>query len=144
MVKRRTQTFVNVRRSGLPRVARAILAACSRGRHVVTFSGPLGAGKSTLIRAIGRLLGVRKMPSPTYVLVRSIRLRRRTFARLVHADLYRLRRGTDLAPLGLSEELMDPGALVLIEWPERAKLTPGVRVQLFGAGDRRTVRIRVR
>jgi tRNA threonylcarbamoyladenosine biosynthesis protein TsaE len=109
---------------------------------VVVFSGPLGAGKSTLIRVLGRRLGIARLPSPTYVLVRHAKPKRGPFKRLVHADLYRLPKGSSLVPLGLTEDLTDPDALVLIEWPERAKkLTPDVRVQLSGSGNRRTIRI---
>lgn len=79
--------------------------------------GPLGAGKSTLARAIGRGAGHHgPMPSPTFNLV----FRYATpLGPLVHVDLYRLRSAEEALGLGW-DELFDDGALVLVEWPQRA------------------------
>lgn len=80
--------------------------------------GPLGAGKSTLARAIGRGGGVEPpMPSPTFNLVYGYELA--GGARLLHFDLYRLRTPGEVAALGW-EEVGDRDALAVIEWPERA------------------------
>lgn len=138
-VKTHPARFPRTTRADLPRVARSVLARCTRGRHVVGLSGPLGSGKSTLARAIGRILGVRHLPSPTYVLVRSSRIRGGRFSALIHADLYRLPQGRHLQNLGLAEAFSDPAALVLVEWPERdAGFRPPVRVRCVISGARRT------
>jgi tRNA threonylcarbamoyl adenosine modification protein YjeE len=84
---------------------------------VISLSGPLGAGKSVLARAIGEGAGVRElMPSPTYTLLQRYAADR---CELVHLDLYRIERPDELWELGWAQL---PGAsdLVLIEWPERA------------------------
>jgi len=80
--------------------------------------GPLGAGKSTLARAVARGAGVEgHLPSPTYNLL--FRYPARGGRELIHLDLYRLRDPEELFELGW-EELGAPGEVVLVEWPERA------------------------
>ena len=86
---------------------------------VIALSGPLGAGKSVLARAIGRGAGVEvPMPSPSYNLL----LRYPTERKLdvVHLDLYRIESQEELWELGWSE-LGAPNEIVLVEWPERAE-----------------------
>jgi tRNA threonylcarbamoyl adenosine modification protein YjeE len=81
----------------------------------VALEGDLGAGKSSLARAICRGLGVEgPIPSPTYALAH-----RYDGARIavVHADWYRLRSADELEQIGW-EELID-GAAALVEWADR-------------------------
>ena len=78
-------------------------------------SGPIGAGKSTLARAMLRALGVDgAIRSPTYTLVERYPIA--TQAEAWHLDLYRIAMPNELECLGLDEECV---ALWLIEWPER-------------------------
>ena len=95
------------------------LAALLRGRGVVlALHGDLGAGKTTFVQALAAALGVeRPVTSPTFTLVGEYPLP--GGGRLVHADLYRLRPGTDLESIGF-DEYLNSGALVAIEWAERA------------------------
>ncbi len=94
----------------------ARIAGLLRPGDAVLLSGPLGAGKSALARAILRALGVAgPVPSPTFTLVQ---LYETPGLMVRHFDLYRIERELDLAELGLEEALMD-GA-ILVEWPERA------------------------
>lgn len=84
---------------------------------LVTLSGDLGAGKTTLAQAICRGYGVREpVTSPTYALVQEYE---GTRSRVYHLDLYRLRDASELHNLGWHEIVAAP-ALVLVEWPERA------------------------
>ena len=84
----------------------------------VGLSGPLGAGKSVLARAIGAGAGVEgKMPSPTFTLLQAYPAR--GGRRLVHLDLYRIDSPDDLWELGWSQ-LPGDVEIVLVEWPERA------------------------
>lgn len=84
---------------------------------VVTISGELGAGKTTLVKAICRGYGVtEQVTSPTFTLVHQYGAERST---VYHVDLYRVSDPRDLTNLGWDEMLADD-ALVLIEWPEHA------------------------
>jgi tRNA threonylcarbamoyl adenosine modification protein YjeE len=84
----------------------------------IGLSGPLGAGKSVLARAIGAGAGVSDpMPSPSYTLVRTYE--GRDGRRVLHLDLYRIGSPDEVDELGWSQ-VGDVGDIVLVEWPERA------------------------
>jgi tRNA threonylcarbamoyl adenosine modification protein YjeE len=85
---------------------------------VIGCSGELGSGKTTLIQAICRGLGARELAtSPTYALVHHYETARGR--PVYHADCYRLRSPDEARDLGFDDMVRD-GAIVLIEWPERA------------------------
>lgn len=84
---------------------------------VLLFEGDLGAGKTTLIKAIARGLGVdQPATSPTYALVHHYEGRR---GAVYHLDCYRLKHADEAADLDW-ETLLRDGDALLIEWPERA------------------------
>lgn len=85
---------------------------------LVTLAGDLGAGKTTLVQAICRGLGVTEpVTSPTFALVHEYSA---PSGSVVHSDLYRIESPADVMALGLDDSLADPSTIVLIEWPERA------------------------
>ena len=94
-----------------------IAAALAPG-DLLTLSGDLGAGKTTFARALIRHLAGDQtvgVPSPTFTLMQAYELPRFS---LVHADLYRLSGPGELAELGFED--IAPGAVTLLEWPDRA------------------------
>lgn len=88
--------------------------------HVWLLSGELGAGKTTLVQALGQVLGVTSdITSPTFSLQKIHPLRGQPWERLVHLDAYRLKALTEIAALELPEYIADLSSLVVVEWPER-------------------------
>lgn len=103
------------------------LAARLAAGDAVLLSGDLGAGKTTLARAvIEALTGETDIPSPTYTLVQSYDTN--TGLDLVHADLYRIEDAGELEELGLDEAWTD--GIALIEWPDRLAERPGDRLEI--------------
>ena len=97
-------------------VAAALAPVLSPGR-VIALTGDLGAGKTTFMQGLGFALGVqRPVTSPTFTL--SVEYPTPRF-KLVHMDLYRLSGPDDLLAIGFAEYL-ESGAVVAVEWPERA------------------------
>ena len=96
----------------------ARIAAQLRPGDVVALSGGLGAGKTTLARAIIAALGhAGEVPSPSFAIIElyeppSVRLP------LVHADFYRLKDPSEAEEIGLDD--YRDGAALLAEWPDHA------------------------
>jgi tRNA threonylcarbamoyladenosine biosynthesis protein TsaE len=100
------------------RAIAARAAEASRKGGVIHLEGDLGAGKTTFARALLAALGVgERIKSPTYSLIESYRA---GDLDAHHLDLYRIADAGELEWLGLGD-LWTPGALVLIEWPERGR-----------------------
>lgn len=118
----------------------ASLATHTRPGDVIALYGDLGAGKTTLARAlIRRLAGPdTEAPSPTFTLVQTYRTARLA---IWHFDLYRLESPGEARELGMDEAV---DGLCLIEWPERlGQYLPSARleVRLSFDGDGRIARL---
>jgi tRNA threonylcarbamoyladenosine biosynthesis protein TsaE len=115
------------------------LAPLLQPGDLVLIEGDLGAGKTTFTQGLARALGVTEaVTSPTFVLM-SIYPTTAGFD-LVHVDVYRLDRLSEVVDLALPE-LLDDGAVVVVEWGERAApALPGerlvVRIGEVAAGGR--------
>jgi tRNA threonylcarbamoyladenosine biosynthesis protein TsaE len=122
------------------------IGAEARTPMVIALRGDLGAGKSTLARAIARGAGIRgDVPSPTFNLV--FRYETPHGVSLHHLDLYRLEDPDEVWELGWADLGADIHDLVVIEWPERAEaLLPSPRweVEIREAGDPGTRRVSAR
>jgi tRNA threonylcarbamoyladenosine biosynthesis protein TsaE len=95
----------------------AALAAVLRAGDIVILSGELGAGKTACARGMGRTLGADDaVTSPTFLIMRQHELA--SGGLLLHLDAYRLSGPDDVEELGLFE-LLDRGAMAVIEWGER-------------------------
>jgi len=112
---------------------------------VVALHGELGAGKTTLVRAMCGALGVRDLDavtSPTFAVLHEYDT---PTGVVVHADLYRLRNSAELEQLGW-DELLSRALVTFVEWPERAHgYLPGHAIHVWlahisGDAERRMVR----
>ncbi len=95
-----------------------LLAQAKPSHAVLYLHGEIGAGKSTLARALLRELGVTgPIKSPTYTLIERYSLGKGEAA---HLDLYRIASASELDFLGL-DEVAENTLLWLVEWPERGQ-----------------------
>ena len=105
---------------------------------VFAFNGEMGAGKTTFINALSRVLGVDEDPtsSPSFAIINEYRSS--TTAELIyHFDLYRLENLDEAFDIGV-EDYLDSGAICFLEWPERiADILPDdtVRVDIAEQPD---------
>jgi tRNA threonylcarbamoyladenosine biosynthesis protein TsaE len=121
----------------LPAAAQQLASAiAASGQSVVAFEGEMGAGKTTLIRALCATLGVADdVSSPTFTLVNEYRDGQDQ--PVYHFDFYRIDAEEEAARLGTAE-YFDSGYLCLVEWPTRvAGLLPAthLRVELAVTGS---------
>jgi tRNA threonylcarbamoyladenosine biosynthesis protein TsaE len=108
------------------------------GGEIILLDGPLGAGKTVLVKGIAHALGIdeEEVTSPSFTLVNPHPGR----LLLYHIDLYRLDEGASAAhAVDLDEILTDEKAVVVIEWAERLGHYPlpenVLRVSISGDGD---------
>ena len=128
----------------------AALATRLAPGDLLLLEGPLGAGKTTLVRGLVAGLGgdPAEVCSPTFVLLETYEVSAGAISRVHHADLYRLR-GRPTAPwdeVGLTDALDDPAAVTAVEWPESWSWPGGpgcrvLRVRLAHAGEGRTAEV---
>ena len=115
------------------------LAATRPGQAVVHLHGDLGAGKSTLARALLRELGVQgAIRSPTYTLVERYPV---PGGEAWHLDLYRIGDAAELDFLGLDDAV---ATLWLVEWPEKAGSAlpvADVCIELASSGNGRSAEL---
>lgn len=114
--------------ASLPTVAQQLATAITESScAVVAFEGEMGAGKTTLIRALCAALGVEDdVSSPTFALVNEYRDGRGQ--PIYHFDFYRIDSEEEATRMGVAE-YFDSGYLCLVEWPGRvAGLLPPQRL----------------
>ncbi len=101
--------------SEIEQVAQKIVSHLSQ--KVVLFNGEMGAGKTTLIKEIVKVLGVvENTGSPTYVIVNEYKSN--IHHKIYHFDAYRLKSEQEAYDMGF-DEYLDSGYYCFVEWPER-------------------------
>lgn len=108
-------TTRTVREPELPALAGELLAGLRPGA-VIWLQGPLGAGKTTLARALVRACGAGQASSPTFALAHR---HESSAGPVFHLDCYRLRHAGEAE--ALEWEAFEQAALLLVEWPERGE-----------------------
>ncbi|RDI94762.1 tRNA (adenosine(37)-N6)-threonylcarbamoyltransferase complex ATPase subunit type 1 TsaE [Meiothermus sp. QL-1] len=105
---------------------------------LVLLTGPVGAGKTTLVKFMAEALGFRGgVTSPTYTLIHEYPTPQ---GLLVHIDAYRLEEQEELYRLGL-EDYLPEARLVLVEWGRPEVFPDSLEVRLTPVGEERQVEL---
>jgi len=101
----------------------------TKGKKLLAFSGPMGAGKTTIIKAVCRALGAEDtVSSPTFTLVNEYETVSGEI--LYHIDFYRIKKKEEVLDFGI-EEYFFSGSYCLMEWPELiGEILPGETVKI--------------
>jgi tRNA threonylcarbamoyladenosine biosynthesis protein TsaE len=123
----------------------SVLGRMLNGQEVICLEGELGTGKTSLIQAIGRALGVTApITSPTFTLVNEYGGRDVT---IYHVDLYRLHGAEEIVQAGIDGCFYSHG-ICLVEWAEKARaLLPAEYLYItlqHAGGDRRHITVHAR
>lgn len=108
--------YKNLDIRGVKELAETLALEAGGRDMVIGLTGDLGAGKTVFVQAFGKALGIKKITSPTFIVVASHRLPDLDF---YHIDFYRLRSQSELNPLGIFEIISSSKRIVLIEWVDR-------------------------
>lgn len=110
-------TSITYTLNDIPEVAKKLKQKLSDCR-IITFTGPLGAGKTTLIKELLRQWGVKEtITSPTFAYLNIYENTEGT--KFYHFDLYRLEGLNHFLEAGFDEYLSIANSRVIIEWPEQ-------------------------
>lgn len=126
-----------IKETDLDQVAEKILEKVdkvkSKKAKVIALYGDLGAGKTTLTKQILKILSPKSTTkSPTFIIMRRFDVKYKKINTLIHIDAYRLKNEEELLKLGFKEILMNPQALIILEWPEIvSKILPRNTVHVF-------------
>jgi tRNA threonylcarbamoyladenosine biosynthesis protein TsaE len=141
----RVPTELRIATGGAMRDLGRELATRLRAGDLVILTGPLGAGKTTLVQGIGAGLGVRgPVTSPTFVIARVHPVLAGSGPALVHADAYRLGSVSEVDDLDLDADMAT--AVTVVEWGEGlaeglAEDRLEISIQPDPDSDTRTVRV---
>ena len=123
----------------IPELLEQLIVAMQLSRCII-FDAPMGAGKTTLIRALCLRLGTQdQVNSPTFSIINHYKTTRGE--NIYHMDWYRLNSVHDAIEAGVEDCLQETDAYQFIEWPERAyELLPKphwhIRIEMIDADTR--------
>jgi len=133
MIKRRKEFGLN----DIKTIASELIKE-SEGNNIWLFFGDIGTGKTTIIKSICELLGVRQMVnSPTFSLINEYLSSSKK--KIYHFDLYRIKNEKEIFEIGTTE-YFDSEELCLVEWPKKLgmyKPTKYFQVELFHESDQK-------
>jgi tRNA threonylcarbamoyladenosine biosynthesis protein TsaE len=126
----------------IPEAVRKLLKY-SPGSRIFAFYGSMGAGKTTIIKAICKSLGATGLiSSPTFTIINEYR--RKSDSALYHIDLYRIKKAVELYDIGI-EEYLSGNSYCFIEWPGMVEdMMPdgSIRVDItVGDNEQRILRV---
>ncbi|MBA3901912.1 MAG: tRNA (adenosine(37)-N6)-threonylcarbamoyltransferase complex ATPase subunit type 1 TsaE [Bacteroidetes bacterium] len=118
-----TQRIVEVEQlKDLPKAALELVAFLGDNKFILLFGG-MGAGKTTFVKAIGKVLSIQdNISSPSFSIVNEYRTSKNEI--IYHFDFYRIKNESEAFDIGF-EDYLYSGNLCIIEWPEKvSKLLP--------------------
>jgi len=132
-------TILCKNKSELPEVAKEIIEIC-KNYAIWVFEGAMGAGKTTLIKAICKHLGVTdEVQSPTFAIVNEYKSSDKT---IYHFDFYRLKSEQEAYDIGYEEYFYAQNAYCFVEWASKIKnLLPDryveIAIEVLGKEERK-------
>jgi len=100
-------------------IAKNLVQSLTSGT-TICLVGTLASGKTTFTQGLGQALGLSRVTSPTYMIMREYGVSGHShIKRLFHLDLYRLNSAEEIKAFDLEEIWSDPQNLIVIEWPEK-------------------------
>jgi tRNA threonylcarbamoyladenosine biosynthesis protein TsaE len=89
------------------------------GGEILALVGDLGSGKTTFMQGLGKTLGIERIVSPTFILMRTYQSDKTIY----HLDLYRLEKNVEqeLKNIGATDFWGKPDNIVIVEWADRAR-----------------------
>jgi tRNA threonylcarbamoyladenosine biosynthesis protein TsaE len=116
------QFLEEIKTSNLQQFHAAVLklAQSFSDRSVVALAGPMGAGKTEFVKCLTLSQGIQGAASPTFAIHHRYQNQHQVFE---HLDLYRLKNEDELETTGFWDFFSEPQGLILIEWPEKMRLS---------------------
>lgn len=109
--------------------------------RVLALYGDLGAGKTAFTKMLAKELGIaEEVTSPTFVVMKRYDIEEGPWGSLVHIDAYRLESEEELLVLGFQKWLLDPRALIVIEWADKIESllpTDSIKLRFALEGEKR-------
>jgi tRNA threonylcarbamoyladenosine biosynthesis protein TsaE len=114
-------TFISTSFEETREIAENLVQKLKQGA-IFCLYGDLAAGKTTFAQGIGKYLGVDRVVSPTFMIMRQYPVTNHPAIKtFFHLDLYRLDSLEEIRAFDLEEIWSDPENLLVIEWPEKLK-----------------------
>ncbi len=125
-------TFVSTSYEETRQIAEKFINKLEKGTTLCLY-GELAAGKTTFTQGIGKALGIERLVSPTFLIMRQYPVTSHPIIKtLFHLDLYRLDSIEDIKAFDVEEIWSSPENLLVIEWPEKFKdFFPKERFDIF-------------
>ncbi|PIS08850.1 tRNA (adenosine(37)-N6)-threonylcarbamoyltransferase complex ATPase subunit type 1 TsaE [Candidatus Beckwithbacteria bacterium CG10_big_fil_rev_8_21_14_0_10_34_10] len=127
--KKEKNTFISASEKETRKIA-GILKKKFKKNRLACLYGPLGSGKTTFVKGLGKALKVKdRVSSPTFLLMKEYKGKG---FNLIHLDCYKIESVKDLKSFDLEELLKDKKNIVVIEWAEKVdKILPKNRVNIY-------------
>ena len=125
-------TFISTSYEETREIAKKFADKLEKGTTICLY-GELAAGKTTFTQGIGQSIGIDRLVSPTFLIMRQYPVTNHPIIKtLFHLDLYRLNSIEDIKAFDVEEIWSDPESLLIIEWPEKFKeYLPKTRYDIF-------------